>query len=101
FRNFRYNGLKEAFDAARSGGESPLLDKIFNGINFGSGVVGQGGLTGAGLIRSDSRFNSNLANGNYMAVANTLNALSYTAAQNPNLPPAVGNGAVLRVNGFP
>ena len=68
-----------------------MLDKIFNGINLGSGVVGQGGLTGAGVIRSDSRFNSNLANGNYMALANTLNTLSYTAAQNPNLPPAVGN----------
>src|SRR5204863_8364638 len=28
--NFLYNGLKEAFDAARAGVESPLLDKIFN-----------------------------------------------------------------------
>src|SRR5262249_38226101 len=46
--NFLYNGLKEAFDAARAGGESSLLDRIFNGINLGSGVVGQGGLTGAG-----------------------------------------------------
>src|SRR5207244_12980242 len=25
--NFLYNGLKDAFDAARSGGESPLLDQ--------------------------------------------------------------------------
>jgi len=99
--NFLYNGLKSAFDAARAGGESPLLDQIFNGINLGTGVIGQNGLTGAGFLRSDSRFNSNLANGNYMAVANTLNILSYTTAQNPNLPPAVGSGAVLRVNGFP
>src|SRR5207244_10606760 len=99
--NFLYNGLKDAFDAARSGGESPLLDKIFNGINLGSGVVGQNGLTGAAVLRADSRFNSNLANGNYSGLANTLNTLSYTTAQNPNLPPAVGSGAVLRVNGFP
>ncbi|PYS37062.1 MAG: hypothetical protein DMG14_22565 [Acidobacteria bacterium] len=60
-----------------------MLDKIFNGINLGSGVVGQSGLTGAGVLRTDSRFNSNLANGNYQAVASTLNTLSYTAAQNP------------------
>jgi hypothetical protein len=99
--NFLYNGLKDAFDAARSGGESALLNQIFNGINFGAGPVGQNGLTGAGLLRTDARFNSNLANGNYQAVATTLNTLSYTTAQNPNLPPAVGNGAVLRVNGFP
>src|SRR5262249_48683616 len=99
--DFIYNGLKEAFDAARSGGESALLDKIFNGINLGNGLVGQGGLTGAGFLRTDSRFNSNLANGNYQAVASTLNTLSYNATLNPALPPAVGSGAVLRVNGFP
>ena len=66
--NFLYNGLKDALDSARAGGESPLLNQIFNGINLGSGVIGQSGLTGAGFVRTDSRFNSNLANGNYMAV---------------------------------
>ena len=102
--NFLYNGLKEAFDAARMGGESPLLDKIFNGINLGGGVIGQNGLTAGTVLRTDSRFNSNLANGNYggaTGLANTLNILSYTTAQNPNLPPAVGSGAVLRANAFP
>src|SRR4029453_7871497 len=32
--NFMTNGLKEAFDAARAGGESTLLDRMFNGINI-------------------------------------------------------------------
>src|SRR5262249_41117377 len=32
--NFKYNGLKEAFDAARRGDESPLLDQMFNGLNI-------------------------------------------------------------------
>src|SRR5262249_2784711 len=32
--NFLNNGLKEAFDAARSGGESPLLDQMFNGLSI-------------------------------------------------------------------
>ena len=45
--NFLYNGLKDAFDAARAGGESPLLNQIFNGINLGAGTVGQNGFTGA------------------------------------------------------
>jgi len=101
--NFLYNGLAGAFDAARSGGESTLLDQIFNGINLGAGTVGSGGFTGAAALRADSRFNTNLANGNYSAVAATLNTLNYTAALNPTLPafgPGV-QGMVLKVNGFP
>ncbi|HEY2381337.1 MAG TPA: TonB-dependent receptor [Terriglobia bacterium] len=101
--NFLFNGLKEAFDAARAGGESTLLNQIFNNINLGSGTVGQNGFTGAAELRADSRFNSNLANGNYSAVAATLNTLDYTAALNPTLPAVASgvNGAVLRVNQFP
>src|SRR5678815_3052913 len=41
--NFLYNGLKEAFDTARTGGESALLDQMFKGINIagtGFGAVG-------------------------------------------------------------
>ena len=41
--NFLYNGLKEAFDAARAGGESALLDQMFKGVNIagaGFGPVG-------------------------------------------------------------
>src|SRR5262249_1949604 len=101
--NFLYNGLKEALDSARAGGESPLLDRIFNGINLGAGTVGQNGFTGAAALRADSRFNSNLANGNYLAIATTLNTLKYTSALNPTLAPIPSGvlGEVLRVNGFP
>ena len=84
--NFLYNGLAGAFDAARAGGESALLDQIFNGINLGAGTVGSGGFTGAAALRADNRFNTNLANGNYSAVAATLNTLNYTTALNPALP---------------
>jgi len=108
--NFLYNGLKEAFDAVRSGGESALLNQMFNGINIagaGFGAVGtvfNGVEQTAGLqMRSSSLFNSNLANGNYQLLANTLNTLNYASANNPSLPaiPAGVNGAVLRQTGFP
>jgi hypothetical protein len=103
--NFLYNGLKEAFDAARAGRESALLDQIFRGINLGAsvGTVGANGLTGAEALRRDTRFNVNLANGNYSAVAATLNTLTYSPALNPSLPVfgASDLGTVLRVNGFP
>jgi hypothetical protein len=108
--NFMYNGLKEAFDAIRAGQESPLLDQIFNGINLagtGYGPVGtvlNGTPQTAGMhMRASTQFRSNLANGNYMALANTLDTLNYNSAFNRNLPPIPGgvNGAVLRHNGFP
>src|SRR5262249_32090090 len=41
--NFSTNGLKQAFDLARAGKESPLLDAMFKGVNiagFGFGAVG-------------------------------------------------------------
>ena len=103
--NFLYNGLKEAFDAARAGGESPLLDQIFNGINLGAGRVGTNGFTGAAALRADTRFNSNLANGNYLGMATTLNTLNYVNTPqipNPALPavPAGVNGSVLRNSGL-
>ena len=121
--NFIYNGLKEAFDAARAGGESELLDRMFSGINVAQtgcataqgtavtcGSVGNtvnGVLqTGAMHLRAAATGNmrNNLANGNYMALANTLSTLNYakTATVNTSLPaiPAGELGAVLRRNGF-
>ena len=108
--NFRSNGLNDAFDAVRTGGESDLLNRIFNGINVagaGFGPVGttlSGVLQTAGLhMRSSTTFNANLANGNYQALAASLNTLNYASATNPGLPviPAGVQGAVLRVNGYP
>ncbi len=100
--NFLYNGLKEAFDAARGGGESTLLDQMFKGVN----IAGTG-LTGAQQLRAATASNirNNLANGNYLALANSLAILNYSQAGgiNSNLPviPTGVNGAVLRLNGFP
>ena len=111
--NFLYNGLKEAFDAARSGGESALLDQMFKGINLvggaGTGAVGttvNGVLqTGAGQLRAATASNlrNNLANGNYSALATSLYTLNYATSNNPTLPaiPTGVQGAVLRLNGFP
>src|SRR6185369_756614 len=107
--NFLYNGLKEAFDAARAGGESPLLDQMFKGINLvggaGTGPVGTPGQTGAGQLRAATASNirNNLANGNYLALANTLYTLNYAPSINPGLPtiPTGVQGAVLRFNNSP
>jgi hypothetical protein len=108
--NFRSNGLKEAFDAVRSGGESALLDAMFRGINIagaGYGPVGtifNGEMQTAGMhMRQSTTLRSNLANGNYSALAGSLNTLNYVTASNPGLPAIPGgvNGRVLAYNGFP
>src|SRR5205823_232106 len=112
--NFLFNGLKEAFDAARSGGDSALLDQMFKGINIagtGFGAVGSvfnGVLqTGAQQLRATaaSQLQNNLANGNYQALANSLSTLNYSKSGTLNssladIPVGV-NGAVLRYSGFP
>jgi hypothetical protein len=98
--NFRLNGLKEAFDAVRAGGESELLNRMFNGINVagaGFGAVGtslNGVAQTAGLhMRASSLFNANLANGNYAALATTLNTLNYTSATESHAPTHTGRRA--------
>jgi hypothetical protein len=112
--NFLYNGLKEAFDAARGGGESGLLDQMFNGINIAGAGYGPVGSTFNGVRQTGalhlraatvSQLRNNLASGNYSALAETLSTLNYSQAggRNANLPaiPADVTGAVLRLNGFP
>jgi hypothetical protein len=110
--NFLTNGLKEAFDAVRAGGESQLLNQMFNGINIAGTGYGPVGTTTGGVLqtagrhlRNDTRFRSALANGDYSTLANTLDLLNYNngAPGNAALPAIPGgvNGAVLRYNGFP
>ena len=93
--DFRYNGLAQAFDAVRNGGESDLLNAILKGVTVVSGMGAVNGNAGAQL-RASTVFNSNLANGNFVALASSLNTY------NGNLTVAPGvNGQVLRSNGYP
>src|SRR5262245_22066742 len=111
--NFLTNGLKQAFDLARAGKESPLLDQMFSGVNIaGAGFGPVNGppvngfpQTGALELRNNSNLRTNLANGNYAALAGQIAQLNYSSFDPGNeglAPVAAGvNGAVLRLNGFP
>jgi len=111
--NFSTNGLKQAFDAARAGRDSALLDQMFKGINIAGAGFGPVGTTlngvaqtGALELRNNSTVRSNLANGNYAALAGQLSQLNYSTfpgSGNESLPavPSGVNGAVLRYNNFP
>ena len=120
--NFLFNGLKEAFDAARAGDDDnprlQVLENMLRGINIGGGNFGPVGSTFNGVrqtagmhLRASTgtaagvtgNIQSNLANGNYANLAAILNLVNYSNAFNPSLPviPAGVNGGVLRFNGFP
>jgi hypothetical protein len=112
--NIWNNGLKEAFDAARYGGESALLDKMFNGVNLvGTGYGPVGTTTSAGVkqtgamhLRAATSTYTSLANGNYIGLAGVLATLNYNTGLtgNSTLPAIDTNavrGSILRYNNFP
>jgi hypothetical protein len=129
--NFLYNNLSALggtnlateFDKIRAGNESPVMDKMLNGVNICAigcaGAFGAIGSTFNGVpqtaamqMRASSTFNGNLALGNYNTVASRLATLNYFqigcpaagAAGNCGLQPVninVVKGSALRVNQNP
>ncbi len=78
--NFTTNGLRQAFDSARAGGESALLDDMLSSV--------RGAQSGASFLRNSwdmayqigvySFVRNLLANGNYASLANSINYLGAT-----------------------
>ena len=88
--------LFAAFDVARNGGESPLLNTLFNGVALtgGCGVVNGTSCTGAQSLRMNTTTRPQLANGSYGSLLNSLNTtLQYTGGP-------TDAGSVLRHAGF-
>ena len=97
FRKDNAQLMYAAFDAARAGGESALLNQLFNGVAItgGCGVVNGGTCTGAMALRSGASTRANLANGSYGSLLNSINStLQYTGGP-------TDAGSILRRNGFP
>jgi hypothetical protein len=65
----------EALTVTRAGGNHPMFDRMLNGLNLGAGigVVGRD-VTGSEALRRHASFRTNIANGNFREVANTLNS---------------------------
>jgi hypothetical protein len=110
--NFLTNGLLEAFNQARAGGNPALLDQLFNGMTlptFGPNCVVDGVTChGGDALRAANGFafsgiptfgagwftpwNQMLARGQYGNLANAINALAK---------PGEGYGQYIEENGFP
>jgi hypothetical protein len=96
--NFVGNGLRDAFDAARRGGESALLDTMFRGLtNPATNPTGSGAqhlrtatFSASSIFLFSPAF-TYLANGDYQNLANILN----TTSANCGSP-----GCLLRNGGF-
>lgn len=80
--DFRKNGLIEALEVTRAGGDHPLFDRMLGGLNLGAGigVVGRD-VTGSEALRRHSFFRTNIANGDFREVANTLNTTNIGTVQ--------------------
>ena len=86
--------LFAAFNAARTGGESSLLNNIFQGLNFGNGTVNNITVTGAGAVRANTTTRAQIANGNVGGFISTLNTSNTGTGTSTT-------GAILRRAGFP
>jgi hypothetical protein len=100
-RNYLTNGLREALDVTRAGGNAPLLDQMLRGLNLNPGVAGFGAVgitvngvlqTGSMHLRQNTTFRGNIANGNYTAVATSLNSSTAVTGQ---------GGGLIRNGGLP
>jgi len=93
-RNYLTNGLLEALNITRAGGDAPLFDQMLRGLVFNAGqaAVGTGGFTGSAALRQNTTFRTAIANGDYGAVANTLNQSTMITGQ---------TGGLLRNGGLP
>lgn len=74
--------LMDALTITRAGGDAPLFDQMLAGLNLNSNVTGYGPVgtvvngvlqTGSAHLRRNATFSGNIANGDFSAVAASLN----------------------------
>ncbi|MBI2150864.1 MAG: TonB-dependent receptor, partial [Acidobacteria bacterium] len=88
--NIFENGILDAFNITRAGGNAPLFDAMLNGIQIGSITVGRNG-SGSEALRRFATTNQWIANGEAANLANFLNSSSTGTGQ---------AGGLLRRNRF-
>ena len=84
--NIFENGILNAFNVTRGGGNAPLFDQLLNGITIpGVGTVNGTSLTGSQALRQYSVTNTFIANGSVGALANFFNTTSTGTGVNGGL----------------
>ena len=108
--NVFYNKeLWDALEMTREGGDAPLFDQMFAGLDehgtAGTGYAAGGNIRreeslhhGSAHLRRNATYSANLVNGNFSAIAGALNTLSATSSttsgllQNLPIDPSYGRG---------
>ncbi|HET9220422.1 MAG TPA: TonB-dependent receptor [Terriglobia bacterium] len=92
--NIFESGIRDAFVVTQAGGNAPLLDQIFNGLDLGLGVVNGTTVTGSQSVRSNTNTRAFFANNNVGAFASFLNSTPLLSGTNVR-------GDLLRRAGLP
>jgi hypothetical protein len=67
------NGLLDAFNTTRTGGNAKLFDDMLRGLNLGSGVINGTTVTGSAALRANTNTRTFIANGSVGQLADFLN----------------------------
>jgi hypothetical protein len=91
--NIFENGILDAFNITRAGGNAELFNRMLAGLNVtGVGVVNGTSITGSDALRRNTNTRDFLANGNVGQLADFLNRSTNFTGQ---------GGGILRNGGFP
>ena len=94
----RRNGLLQALEITRAGGNAELFDRMLRGLNLGTPqatlVVGTN-VTGSEALRRHASFRTDIANGNFVGVARLLSTTNIGTVQ-----PPLTNAGLLRSSGL-
>jgi hypothetical protein len=83
--NIFENGILSAFDTTIAGGDAPLFNQIFNGLNLGLGPVNGTTVTGSQSLRQYSTTKTYFANDNAGSFASWLNSTNALTGVNGGL----------------
>ena len=79
--NIVENGILDAFNVTRIGGNAPLFDQMLRGLNLGSGVINGTTVTGSVSLRANTNSRAFIANGNVGGLADFLNRSTNVTGQ--------------------
>jgi hypothetical protein len=90
--NIFENGLLDAFNVTRAGGNAQLFDRMLNGLDLGLGRVNGSSVTGSASLRQNTIFRSFIANGDIGQFADALNRNTVATGE---------GGGLIRNGGLP
>ena len=94
--DIRGNGLLQALEITRAGGDAEIFDRMMGGLKIGDGVVGVD-VTGSEALRRHSATRTDIANGDFVDVADWLNRTNTGTRQTG---PGIVRGGLLRSSGL-